>query len=66
MPESHEICMGKGNVFYNNYQFLKAEEQYMRALYLRKTEKVHEYIAWVKGNAFDLDSQAMQHCNQCL
>jgi tetratricopeptide (TPR) repeat protein len=27
----HEILMGKGNVYYNNYQFLKAEETYIKA-----------------------------------
>ena len=45
--------MGLGNAFYNSSMYLKAEEQYLRALDIRKTERVYEYLGWVKGHWFD-------------
>jgi hypothetical protein len=27
---------------------------------------VYEYIAWVKGNAFDNDIEALEYCEKCL
>jgi hypothetical protein len=53
LSEMHEIYMGIGNVCYNGWQILKAQENYLKALELKQTERVYEYLAWVKGIAFD-------------
>lgn len=58
--------MGRGIAYYNNSQFLKAEEEFTKARELCQTEKVLEYLAWIKGYEFNLDSQAIELCRQVL
>ena len=52
LPNSPEVYVGRGNAFYNNWQFLKAEENYLKALETLKSEKIYENLGWVQAFRF--------------
>jgi hypothetical protein len=49
LPVGYEMHTSMGNAYYNGFQYLRAEEQYLKALKLKKTEKLYEYMAWIKS-----------------
>ena len=55
-----------GNAFYSSFQYLKAEEHFLKATELRQTERVLESLAWLEGIYFDRDQVGVQFCDKCL
>ena len=53
LSERIEILVGLGNLYSNNYQYLKAEEHYLKVLDEKDIEKVCEWMGWIKGMMFD-------------
>jgi tetratricopeptide (TPR) repeat protein len=61
-----EIEVGLGNACYNSYHFLEAEQHYLKALDIRPTEKVYEYLAWIMSNFYAPDEVILKNCQKCL
>ena len=52
--ESCELYFGYANLYYNTKRYVKAEENYKKALEFNdKCAKAYEYLGWIYGYWFD-------------